>query len=223
MESHLFMYYPKRDLELILDALHSCVGLYIQLLDDEGNQLLSYGDPAPYCSLAESCLPEGSSCIVEHRDAAKRAIEFGEPYVFCCSSGLYHISYPIVNRERLFGSVLIGPFLMDGTDEDLIKYLASTTEIPTDTVLELYKSSQSIKELSPEEVVKVSRLLYYLVNSLISGSRVYSSGCCLRNSCISNARSRRSRVSVSVWLCSLISDARRSVSSSSENLLSSSR
>ena len=171
MESHLFLYFPKRDLELILDALHSCVGLYIQLIDDTGNQLLAYGEPASYCTLAGSCLPDGSSCRSEHVEAAKRAIELGEPYVFCCSSGLYHISYPIVNRERMFGSVLIGPFLMDGTDEDLIKYLASTTEIPTDTVLELYKSSQSIKELSPEEVVKVSRLLYYLVNSLISGSR----------------------------------------------------
>ena len=171
MESHIFMYYPKKDLELILDALHSCIGLHIQLLDDRGVTLLSYGAPSPYCTLAESCLPEGSSCREEHCAAGKRAIELGEPYVFCCHSGLYHITYPIVNRERLFGSVLIGPFLMDGTDEDLIKYLASTTEIPTDTVLELYKSSQSMRELSPEEVVKVSRLLYYLVNSLISGSR----------------------------------------------------
>ena len=170
MESHLFTYYPKKDLELILDALHSCVGLYIQLLDENGDVLLSYGEPAPFCARAEACLPEGSSCREEHCAAGKLAIDLGEPYVFCCHSGLYHITYPIVNRDRLFGSVLLGPFLMDGTDEDLIKHLAKTTEIPTDTVLELYKYTQTISELAPDEVVKVSRLLFYLVNSLVTGS-----------------------------------------------------
>ena len=170
MDNHLFMYYPKKDLELILDALHSCIGLYIQLLDDEGETLLSYGEPYPYCARAEECLKGSSTCREEHCSAGRRAVDLGEPYIFCCHSGLYHITYPIVNRDRLFGSVLLGPFLMDGTDDDLIQHLAKTAAIPTDTVLELYKDAQSIRELSPDEVVKVSRLLYYLVNSLVSGS-----------------------------------------------------
>ena len=171
MNSHLFLYYPKSDFASILDSLHACIGLQIQLLDASGEALLTYGTPPPYCKRAEACLRDGKTCRQEHDKACLRAIGLGEPYIFCCHSGVYHIIYPLVNREQLFGSILVGPFLMDGTDDDLIKHLAKASEIPTDTVLELYKEAHTIRELSPEQVVNVSRLLYYLVNSLISGTR----------------------------------------------------
>ena len=171
VDSHLFLYYPKDDMDRLLAAFHACVGLHVQLFDDQGTLLLSHGRPARYCRMTESCLSDGKTCAGEHLKASRRSIDLGEPYIFCCHSGVYHIIYPLVNRSRMFGFVLLGPFLMDGTDDDLIKHLAKAAEIPTDTVLELYKAAQEIPELSPDQVVQISRLLYYLVNSLVSGSR----------------------------------------------------
>lgn len=171
MESHLFIYYPKKDLDQLLAALHVCVGLPVRLLDEEGAVLLSHGEPFSYCKMSEKCLTNGHSCALEHGKAGRQAIDFGEPYIFCCYAGVYHVIYPLVNKDRLFGSVLLGPFLMDGIDDDLIKHLARSSEIPTNTALELYKAATLIPDETPERVVQISRLLYYLVNSLVSGSR----------------------------------------------------
>jgi len=164
MSDHLFLYHPKRDVEQLLDALFSCVGVPVRLLDEQGAALLAYGEPAS-CRLS----PEGEDCEAEHFQAGLRAVDLGEPYIFRCRAGRYHISCPIVNRDTLFGAVLLGPFLIDGADE------------PEDT----------LPQLSSERVLHVSRLLYYLLNSLVSGSRELQS-----------ARSKRlllqSRVSESI-------------------------
>jgi len=170
VESPLYLYYPKKDLNRLLGAFHACIGLRVELLDDKGVPLLTYGPLSPYCRMSEGCLADSRTCAEEHLYASRQAIDLGEPYIFCCHAGVYHIVYPLANRERVFGYVLLGPFLMDGADDDLIKHLATASRMPTDTVLELYKAAQDIPELSPEQTVQISRLLYYLVGSLVSGS-----------------------------------------------------
>ncbi len=174
MESHIFQYCPREDLEAVLGGLHALSGLRVQLLDALGTPLLSYGGAFAYCDAAIKCLPTGGKCAEEHRKAMARAISLGEAYIFCCHTGLYHIVQPLLIRGRPFGSVLAGPFLMDGADEDLIRRLAAAAPDPGEKLLELSRCVREVPSLAPEQALHLSRLLFYLVYSLVSGSRELS-------------------------------------------------
>ena len=171
MDSHIYQYCPREELEAALGAFHAVSGVRMQLLDAEGLPLLSCGAANPYCAAAMACLPPEESCEQEHRSAIYRSEKLGEPYVFCCHTGLYHIVQPLVIRGRVLGAALAGPFLMDEADEDMIRHLSAATVCPEETRARLALAARSVPALSPKQVVHVSRVFYYLINSLISGSR----------------------------------------------------
>lgn len=171
MDSHLFSYFPENDMKAILAAFHAVTGLSVQLLDENGQPVISIGDKSAYCREFVKYLKPGESCQQEHSRAGQRAISLGDSYVFCCHSGLYHIVYPLISKSKMFGSVLAGPLLMDEADSDLILDLDKDYEIPTKSLLLLADYSHQLPVISPEQVTQISTLLYYLMNSLIEGSR----------------------------------------------------
>ena len=98
-------------------------------------------------------------------------MELGETYIFSCHANLNHIVFPLINKNALFGSILVGPtFLMDEPDSLLISDLSRRYPIPTDSLLELYEESHSLPVVPPAKVTQISHLLFYMFSSLISDS-----------------------------------------------------
>lgn len=170
-ESFLYTIIDKKQLKEVMEAFQQCMDLPIQLIDDNGSILLSYGSTASFCSRFQQFLPENETCEKLHIDASKKAIDLGETYIFSCHANLNHIIFPLQNSGTFLGSVLVGPFLMDQPDSLLIQDISKRYSIPTSTLLDLYDDSSSIRILRPSIVTQISRLLYYLLANLITESR----------------------------------------------------
>ncbi len=168
MEAYIYTYISKKELGDVLKAFSDCMSLPVRLLDPNGDLLMSCGPETQYCRLFESVLPEGQSCAAMHSSASKSASELGEAYIFSCHGNLTHIIYPLVSKDVLLGSVLVGPFIMDKPDSLLLIDLSKHFDIPTETLLELAEQINGVKVISPPTVTQMSKLLSYVFNGLLT-------------------------------------------------------
>lgn len=171
MKPYLYAIVDERQLKEMLETFSTCLEIPSQVLDEKGHVLMSSGSPTSFCTLFKKHLPNDDSCQAIHAKASKKAMELGEPYIFACHAGLYHIVFPLVNKNALFGSILAGPFLMDEPDSLLINDIAERYTYSTQELLELYDESSSIRVFPPARVTYVSRMLFFMFSGLISDSR----------------------------------------------------
>lgn len=171
MLPYIYSIISKEKLEEMLTAFQACTELPIHIIDEHGNTILSKGDSVNFCHEFQKHLPIGESCEKIHVSASEKAISLGETYIFACHANLHHIVFPLINKNALFGSVLVGPFLMDAPDSLLILDIAKHYDIPTAALLELYESSNDITIVQPPKVTQISRLLYFLLSNLVTDSR----------------------------------------------------
>jgi Response regulator containing CheY-like receiver domain and AraC-type DNA-binding domain len=164
----LYTIIEKNQLNEMLEAFEACIGLPIQVIDEQGAILESCGPATNFCNLFRKYLPSYDSCEKLHINASKRAISIGETYIFSCHANLNHIVFPLLNRGTFWGSILVGPFLMDAPDSLLIQDIDKKYHIPTCSLIELYEETASIKVVPPGTVTQISRLLYYLFSNLIT-------------------------------------------------------
>lgn len=167
-QPYLYTVIEKNQLKEMLEAFEACIGLPIQVIDDQGAILESCGPTTKFCNIFKNFLPSAESCEKLHIKASKRAITIGETYIFSCHANLNHIVFPLLNNGSFWGSILVGPFLMDAPDSLLIQDIDKKYHIPTSSLIEMYEESASIKVIPPSTVTQISRLLYYLFSNLIT-------------------------------------------------------
>ncbi len=172
MEPYIYTQIEKSKLTELLEALHSCIDLSVQLLDENGSILEFYGERCAYCQHFSSHLAAKSACSEIHASAGRRATELGSAYIFSCHSNLNHIVFPLINHENLFGSILIGPFLMGEVDSTLVLDVGKRyPNLTTEDLMELYDDAVMIPQVPPEKVTQISRLLYYLMSNMITDAK----------------------------------------------------
>lgn len=171
MKPHLYTIVDKAQLAEMLDTFNHCMNIPVQALDEEGRILLTSGETTTFCSLFKKRLPLTDSCARLHADASKKAFSLGEPYIFSCHADLNHIVFPLINQNVLFGSILVGPFLMDEADSVLIEDISKRYSFTTSELLELYDESKYLQVISPSRVTYLSKMLYYMFSSLLSDSK----------------------------------------------------
>lgn len=108
----------------MIHAFHHCTNLPIQILDEKGSFLDTSCSRCHYCELFEKNTQKKYSCETVHLNAAKYATSLGETYTFTCPANLSHIVFPLMNQTALFGSVLVGPFLMEAPDAVMMSDLS---------------------------------------------------------------------------------------------------
>lgn len=167
MESYLFNIVERQTVCDMLHSFHECIRLPVQLIDYHGEILESYGEACSYCKIIKRHLPPDDTCEKVHSNASRKAIELGETYIFSCHANLNHIVFPLVNQNTLFGSILVGPFLMDEPDSTLVLGLDKRFHMSTTALLDLYEELDSIQIIPSQMVTHISRLLYYLFSDLI--------------------------------------------------------
>ncbi len=168
MKSLLYSFINEEKLGELLEAFYTCLELPIQVIDDKGTPLCSFGPPGTFCHLFEKHLPADDSCEKHHTKAAYQAYALGETYIFSCHAGLNHIVFPLVNKNVFLGAVLVGPFLMEEPDSLLLLDLEKKYHLSAHDLLKLYENTASIPLVSPAKATQISRLLYYLFSSLIT-------------------------------------------------------
>lgn len=171
MNPYLYTIVNKEHLFQMLDTFYKCMEISIQVLDENGNVLLACGDTTAFCALFKKRLPKSDTCARLHANASKKAMDLGEPYIFSCHANLNHIVFPLINQNALFGSILVGPFLMDKPDSVLISDIAKRYAFTTPELLDMYDESGSIQIIPPAKVTHISRLLFYLFSGVISDGK----------------------------------------------------
>ncbi len=172
MEPFIYTLVDKEKISELLEALHSCIDLPVQLLDETGKILEFYGQRTVYCEHFISHISTKNACDEIHAEAGKRAMEQGSAYIFSCHSNLSHIVFPLINHENLFGSILIGPFLMGEADSTLVLDVGRRyPDFTMEDLMDLYDYAATVSQVPPEKVTQISRLLYYLMSNLLADSR----------------------------------------------------
>ena len=171
MKPLLYSIVPQKTLQSMAETFYACIHLAIQIINDQGEILVSEGDTHQFCRLFQKHLPPFDTCEKTHVSASKQAISIGEPYIFECHAELNHIVYPLISKQTFLGSILVGPFLMDRPDSILISNLTKKYQITTDEALDLYDEVESIPVIPPSNVNHISHLLFYLFSNLISDSK----------------------------------------------------
>lgn len=171
MQPILYTIIEKRKLHELLETFYHCMNLPIQVLDENGEILDSFGQTHNYCSIFKRFLPKDDSCTKLHSNASKLAMSLGETYIFSCHSNLNHIVFPLTNSNTLLGSILAGPFLMDSPDSLLLSDISKKYNIPTIHILEMYEEANALPVFEPAKVTHISRMLYYMCSGLVTDSR----------------------------------------------------
>lgn len=173
MAASIFSLVPEERVTDILGNLQAFTGLAIQLIDSSGAIIMSFGEPTDYCSLLKEKVFDGHICLELLMKAGQRAQSLGESYIFGCHANLNYIAFPLINREELLGSVIIGPFLMDKPDSTLVSELSDRYSMTTALSLELYDDLESLTVYPPEKVSQLKKLMDHLLSPLLPGERAF--------------------------------------------------
>lgn len=171
MQPYLYTIVEEQKIREILEAFYSCLNLPIHALDENGRVLTGFGEVSPYCTRFQKMLPPETkpdkTCQDLHAKSARRAMAQGEAYVFCCHANLNHIIFPLINKNTLFGAILIGPFLLDEPDSALIIEVARNYGLPIERALDLFEIIETVPVISAEKATRICRLLSYTFAPLI--------------------------------------------------------
>lgn len=172
MNNGIFSLIPQERMMDVMETLHAYTGISIRLIDGEGTPICSFGETNGYCALLKKHAFSQDACLENHRKAGLHAQKIGEGYIFSCHANLNHIAFPLINREELLGSVILGPFLMDHPDSTLVSDLAERYHLSPSLSLELYDESAGLKVLHPERVQQLKKLMDHLFSPLLPSERL---------------------------------------------------
>ena len=171
MAGTIYSLVPEQRLQDVLQTLQAFTGISIQLIDHDGTLLQSYGDETRYCSLLKKNVFTHGECFTLHMKAGERAQKIGEAYIFSCHANLSHIAFPLINQQKLLGSVVVGPFLMGEPDSTVISGLADKYQLSPALSLDLYDELSGVPVISPDRAGQLQKLVSYLLSSLIPSQR----------------------------------------------------
>lgn len=172
MEAHIYSFINKEKLADLVSSFNACIGLPMQVLDENGKVLEHYGAQCQYCKHFTAHLSTKDTCAQIHATAGHRAMTLGEAYIFSCHSNLCHIVFPLSKNEHLFGSVLVGPFLMNQPDSTMILDIGKRyTDFSMEDLMTLYDDTSEIPQVEPAKVTEISKLLYFLFSNLVTDAK----------------------------------------------------
>lgn len=171
MSAGIFSLLSEARIKDVLGNLQAFTELAIQLIDSDGQLLLSFGQSTSYCSILKRQVFDKSTCFELHKNAGRYAQTLGEAYIFACHANLNHIAFPLMQERELLGSVIIGPFLMDEPDSTLVSDIAERRQLSPGLTLELYEELNSVAVLSPAKVGQLKKLVDHLLSPLLPGER----------------------------------------------------
>lgn len=159
-------------LQDILATASDCFELPIQLLNERGDVLQQHGRTLTYCGLLQRHVFPADECARIHSVASERAYALGESYIFDCHAHLSHIVFPLVSQHTLLGTVLLGPFLMEPSDDSFLQDVIERDALPDTLCAALAEQVRAVPLLSPGKAGQVSRLVQHLFAPLLTDEKL---------------------------------------------------
>ncbi len=167
MSGNIFSLISKENIYNMLFSFHICMGLSVQLLDENYFPLIHFGKETGFCAVFRENEKEKISCEKMYKRAGEMSAEFGGTYIFSCDAGLSNMLYPITVKKKLVATVLVGPFLFDSPEMLFVSDFKQKFGFSQKKIEKLNEFSQNLLTITPSVTNHISNLLKYLLNGVI--------------------------------------------------------
>ena len=150
-----------------LSFYHNATDISLQVLDEEGNIMESFGKSFSYCEIIREACGKKAFCSHIHCDGCKQAADLAEGYVFLCPAGLVHFAVPVLIHKQHSYSILAGPVALEYPDISVIDNIIQTYGCSLNYRNKLYTALNAIPIVEPVRMQYLNQLLYALVDNLV--------------------------------------------------------
>jgi two-component system, response regulator YesN len=151
-----------------LSTFSNAVNITVNLLDQDGMILDTFGSPFTYCQLFQEATGKYCPCAQMHQHSCQQAAKLGEGYIFSCPAGLIHFAAPIFKSKNHVASVLAGPISLEYADINLIDEVFRKYNISLDYRNKMYTALSAIPLVEPFRARYLTNLLFLYVTNLMS-------------------------------------------------------
>jgi len=157
-----------KQLKKLFEYFSMITNLDVALFDFSGREVLAVRKENSVCHSAKN----GSKCQEHISAGGLRSSELGEPYICPCACGLIMCFSPVMFKEQLVGSIVLGPALLWDADEAAMKeFHEKTRDMAIDG--DIYKLFNSLTSSSCTNITSSAQILFIIVNSLTREHSVY--------------------------------------------------
>ncbi len=159
----------KNELIRQLKFYHLATDIHLQLSDENGKVLRTYGEAFSYCKmLREACGRQGF-CSGTHGDGWKQAVWLKDGYIYDCPCGLVHFSVPVIVGDKPMYHILAGPVALEYPDIMIIDQIIEAYGCSLNYRKRLYGALSSVPVVEPVRLQYLNELLNALVKNLADG------------------------------------------------------
>lgn len=140
--------------------------IHLQLSDDKGTVLRTYGEPFPYCRLLREACGRQNFCAETHSDGNKHAVWLREGYIYDCPCGLVHFSVPVMVENKPAYHILAGPVALEYPDIMLIDQIIEEYGCSLNERKKLYGALRGVPVVEPVRLQYLNELLNAMSKNL---------------------------------------------------------
>lgn len=158
--SDIFQY---EELYKIFKCFSILTDIDVSLHDIYGNEELAFRLNREHCICEMVKNNNYDDCRLNMQNAALKAAELGEPYIYNCGC-VVKCSAPIIFEEQLIGSIACGPVLLWEADEIAIEDMKNFISLKSIQENRLKDIIKHLKQLECSTMTSAGEMLYLIVN-----------------------------------------------------------
>ncbi len=155
-----------KELSKLFKNFALAVNIDVTLYDENGNELLFFGDSEGLCRKS-GCTLGGEALEF----ASKKSFEIDSTYIFMTPCGLIKCVFPIAFQNSMVGFVTCGPVMLWDNDDfaksefenNITRYLLSENA-----------DISKVKEYDCERMTSIAEMLFFMVSKMIESQKNYS-------------------------------------------------
>lgn len=152
----------ERELNDSLEAFSECTGVPVTCFSADGRILHEYNADKKYCQFFPIYRRPGK-CRDALLFSSQLSFELGEPYIYGCPAGLFHIAVPIIEHGTYKGSAVAGPIIINEMDPTTLETALQLDPAALSRLTEVAEFLSGMPKRTPNWVHKLSILMYSAV------------------------------------------------------------
>lgn len=158
---------PVKMLQRIQDNFCNALSITADIIDLECNPLTRVSRRTKFCDGYMHVTPKFDTlCKRDNKEAVKKVLETGKPYIFRCHAGFCLFSIPITVQGRIIACIQSGRVRLENPDVDASKEKAKYLEVSLEDYLEVYWSLPYFTEKRLDAAVEFLKVIANTISSL---------------------------------------------------------
>lgn len=158
---------PVRTLQKIQDNFCDALGITADIVDLECNSLTMVSHRNKFCDGFMHITPKFDTlCKRDNREAVKKVLETGKPYMFRCHVGFCLFSIPITVQGQIIACIQSGRVRLENPDMKIAEEKAKYLNVPLEVYLEAYWSLPYFTKERLDAMMELLKVIASTISSL---------------------------------------------------------